>query len=219
MFDWHFFVSILPRIAAALIKVTITVTICGMVVAIVLGLILELLRRVRFRVVSMPIRFIRDFVQNTPLLLQAIFVFYIFPQYGLFTLSPFVTGVIVIGIQYSTYLAEVYRAGIDAVPRGQWEAARSLNFKTSDTWRRVVLPQAIPPIFPAMGNYLISMFKDVPQLLVIGLLDMAGEADALGSEFYQYTEPFVAAGIFYVILSFLSSLGVRRLEARFGRLT
>jgi polar amino acid transport system permease protein len=137
----------------------------------------------------------------------------------LFKLSPFVSGVIVIGIQYSAYTAEVYRAGIDALPRGQWEAARALNFSTPDTWRRVVLPQAIPPILPALGNYLISMFKDTPQLLVIGLLGMAGVADSIGSETYEYAEPFVAVGILFVVVSFGCSLIVRRLESRFGRLT
>jgi polar amino acid transport system permease protein len=217
MFDFDFFVSVLPKIAQGL-EVTVELTAGGIGVALVLGLFFELLRRSRFRVVRYVIRFVRDFIQNTPLILQAFFFFYIFPQYGLFKLSPFVSGVIVIGIQYAAYTAEVYRAGIDAVPTGQWQAARALNYSRADTWRLIVLPQAIPPIFPALGNYLISMFKDTPQLLVIGVLEMAGTARAIGSQTFEYAEPFVAVGIFFIVLSYGASLVVRRLEARFGRL-
>jgi len=215
MFDFDFFVSTLSPIARGL-EVTVEITLAGTGIAMVLGLVFEVLRRSRFRVVRWPVAFVRDFIQNTPLLLQAIFFFYVFPEYGLFKLSPFVSGIIVIGIQYSTYTSEVYRAGIDGVPAGQWQAARALNFSRTDTWRRVILPQAIPPVLPALGNYLISMFKDTPQLLVIGVLDMVGVAKAIGSENYEYTEPMIAAGIFFIILSFLASLVVRRLESRFG---
>lgn len=215
MFDWNAFVSALPQIAEGL-EVTVEVTFAGTGIAMVLGLIFEVLRRSRFRIVRWPIRFIRDFIQNTPLLLQAIFFFYVFPEYGFFKLSPFVSGIIVIGIQYSTYTAEVYRAGIDGVPAGQWQAARALNFSRADTWRHVILPQAIPPVIPALGNYLISMFKDTPQLLVIGVLEMMNVAIAIGDQTYEYTEPIIAAGIFFIILSYLSSVAVRRLENRFG---
>jgi len=215
MFDFDFFVSILPEIARGL-KVTVEITLAGTGIAMVLGLIFEILRRSRFRVVRWPVRFIRDFIQNTPLLLQALFFFYVFPEYGFFRLSPFVSGIIVIGIQYAAYTAEVYRAGIDGVSTGQWQAARALNFSRPDTWRRIILPQAIPPVLPALGNYLISMFKDTPQLLVIGVLGMMGVANAIGSQSFQYTEPTVAAGIFFIVLSYLSSLVVRRLENRFG---
>jgi polar amino acid transport system permease protein len=216
-FDFSFFVSILPKMARAL-EVTVEITLAGIVIAMLLGLFFELLRRVPYRIVRWPVRFLRDFIQNTPLLVQAFFFFFIFPQYLGVKLSSFISGVIVIGIQYSAYTAEVYRAGIDAVPAGQWQAARALNFSKTDVWRRLILPQAIPPIVPALGNYLISMFKDVPQLLVIGVLGLGGTAYAIGSTTYSYFEAFVAAGIFFVIISYLASLVVRRLEARFGRL-
>ncbi|MGH3412637.1 MAG: ectoine/hydroxyectoine ABC transporter permease subunit EhuD [Marmoricola sp.] len=211
MFDWSFFVSILPKVAKGL-EVTVELTLAGTGIAMLLGLLIELLRRSRFRVVRWSIRFVRDFIVNTPLLLQALFFFYVFPEYGLFKLSPFVSGIIVIGIQYSAYTAEVYRAGIDGVPSGQWQAARALNLSQADTWRRIILPQAIPPVLPALGNYLISMFKDTPQLLVIGVLEMMGVVTNIGSQTYKYTEPIVAAGMFFIILSFLSSLLVRRME-------
>ncbi|MGH3503429.1 MAG: ectoine/hydroxyectoine ABC transporter permease subunit EhuD, partial [Nocardioidaceae bacterium] len=201
MFDFGFFVSVLPKIARGL-EVTVEITAAGTGVAMILGLFIDLARRTTFAPLRWTVQFVRDFIQNTPLILQAFFFFYIFPQYGGFKLSPFLSGVIVIGIQYAAYTAEVYRAGIDGVPSGQWEAARALNFARVDTWRRVVLPQAIPPIFPALGNYVVSMFKDTPQLLVIGVMEMAATAKAIGSLTYEYGEPFVAAGIFFVVLSY-----------------
>ncbi|HET7305760.1 MAG TPA: ectoine/hydroxyectoine ABC transporter permease subunit EhuD [Segeticoccus sp.] len=218
MFDVNYFLEVFPTIARAF-QVTIEVTAAGIAVAMVLGLFIDLGRRTRIAPVRWVVEFIRDFIQNTPLILQAFFFFWIFPQYGGFKLDALLSGIIVIGIQYAAYTAEVYRAGIDAVPAGQWQAARALNFSRADTWRRIILPQAIPPIFPALGNYLISMLKDTPQLLVIGVLGMAGTAQAIGNQTYEYGEPMVVAGIIFVIASYILSLGVRRLEARFGRLT
>lgn len=215
--DWSFILEILPRIAKGLV-VTVEITFAGTAIAMVLGLVITLLRRAPFRVVRWPVEFVREFIQNTPLLVQAFFFFYVFPEFIGLRLSSFLSGVVVIGIHYSTYTSEVYRAGIEAVPAGQWQAARALNFSGADTWRRVVLPQAIPPIFPALGNYLISMFKDTPQLLAIGVLEMAGVANAIATQTYEATWPYLIAGIFFIILSYLASLVVRRLEARFGRL-
>lgn len=216
-FDWGFFASVLPTIARA-IPVTVEITAIGIAVAMVLGLLIELGRRSRFAPLRWAIQFIRNFIQNTPLLVQAFFFYYIFPQYLGFSLPAFESGFIVIGIQYAAYTSNVYRAGIDGIPSGQWQAARALNFSRADTWRRIILPQALPPIVPALGNYVISMLKDVPQLVVIGVVGMAGTAIAIGSSTYKYGEPFVAVGIFFIILSYAASLVVRRLEARFGQL-
>ncbi len=215
--DWDFILEILPRIADGLV-VTVELTLLGTAIAMVLGLVLALLRRSRFRAVRWPASFAREFITNTPLLVQAFFFFYVFPEFIGLRLSPFLSGVIVIGIHYATYTSEVYRAGIEAVPAGQWQAARALNFSAGDTWRQIILPQAIPPIFPALGNYLISMFKDTPQLLAIGVLEMVGVSQAIATETYRSTWPYLIAGIFFVILSYIASLAVRRLEARFGRL-
>lgn len=217
-FDVDFFWSVFPDIARGA-RVTVEITAAGTGVAMVLGLVVALARRSRFAPLRWVVGFLRNFIQNTPLLLQAFFFFYVLPQWGVAKFSPFVSGIIVIGIQYAAYTAEVYRAGIEAVPTGQWQAARALNFSAADTWRRVILPQAIPPILPALGNYVISMLKDTPNLLVIGVMGMAGVAHQIGGFNYKYGEAFVVVGIFFIVLSYVSSLVVRRLEARFGRIT
>src|SRR5690606_29780824 len=105
------------------------------------------------------------------LLIQLYFLYYVLPTTGI-VLSPMVTGVIGLGLHYSSYTAEVYRAGINAVPRGQWEAARSLHLNRWQTYRHVILPQAIPPMIPVLGNYLIAMFKDTPLLSAITIVEM-----------------------------------------------
>ena len=95
----------------------------------------------------------------TPLLVQLFFMFFVLPRYGL-RLPAFTVGVIALGLHYGAYNSEVYRAGIDAIGKGQWEASIALNFSPLDTWRRIILPQAIPPMYPALGNYFVAMFKE-----------------------------------------------------------
>src|SRR5699024_6564903 len=75
-------------------------------------------------------------------------------------LSPFMSGVLGLGIHFSTYIGEVYRSGIESVEKGQWEAARALNFHTRKKWTKIILPQALPPTIPMLGNYLIILFKE-----------------------------------------------------------
>ncbi|MDA4635977.1 ABC transporter permease subunit, partial [Escherichia coli] len=107
--------------------------------------------------VSKPVGFLADFIRGTPLLVQLYFIFYVLPDAGI-TLSPLVAGVIGLGLHYGTYTAEVYRGGIDNVARGQWEAARACNLSAFQTWTRIILPQALPPMIPALANYFIAMF-------------------------------------------------------------
>ncbi|MBW3599395.1 MAG: ectoine/hydroxyectoine ABC transporter permease subunit EhuD, partial [Planctomycetes bacterium] len=162
IWDWDYTWSILPEIFQGL-AVTLEAVAGGMAIALVLGLAWAVCRRSQTRAVSWPAAGVVEFIRSTPLLVQLYFLFYVLPSLGL-TLSPLATGVTALGLHYSCYTSEVYRAGINAIPRGQWEAARSLNLTAWQTYRHVILPQAIPPVVPALGNYLIAMFKDAPLL-------------------------------------------------------
>jgi polar amino acid transport system permease protein len=155
-----------------------------------------------------------EFVRSTPLLVQLYFLYFVFPVAFGITLSSLTAGVLGLGVHYATYTSEVYRAGIDAVPRGQWEAATALNLPRTRVWTSVILPQAIPRVLPALGNYMISMLKETPLLLAIGVLDLVGQAQASGSEAYRYVEPYTIAGLFFLLLSYPASVLVRRLERR-----
>src|SRR5205807_1297535 len=140
------------------------------------------------RWVRWPVQTVVEFIRNTPLLVQLFFFFYVLPTVGV-TFSPLTTGVIGLGLHYSTYTAEVYRAGIDGVPVGQWEAATALSLPRRRTWTAVILPQAIRRVVPALGNYVIAMFKDTPMLAAITVLDMLKQAQEVGAESFRYTEP------------------------------
>ena len=98
--------------------------------------------------------FFAELIRGTPLLVQLYFLFYILPDLGLL-LSPLTAGVVGLGLHYSTYTAEVYRTGIDAIPSGQWEASKAANLTARQTWIHIIIPQAIPPMIPALANYFV----------------------------------------------------------------
>lgn len=211
IFDWAFAWEILPALGSALI-ITIQATVLGMALAVVLGLVLAMLRRVRSRWISMPVAVLIEFVRSTPLLVQMYFLFYVLPQSGM-QLSPLVTGILALGVHYAAYCAEVYRAGIESVPRGQIEAATALNLSPWRTAVGVVLPQAIPPVVPALGNYLVAMFKDTPLLSAITVVELLQQSKIIGSATFRYTEPLTLVGVLFLLLSLVAAWGVRRLEA------
>ncbi|APX75136.1 ectoine/hydroxyectoine ABC transporter permease subunit EhuD [Achromobacter insolitus] len=215
IFDWSFALEILPTLGSALL-ITIQATLLGMLVAITLGLVLALLRRSRLRMVSLPTAFVIEFVRSTPLLVQMYFLFYVLPLTGV-RMSPLATGITALGLHYATYCAEVYRAGIESVPRGQWEAATALNMSRWRTAVGVVLPQAIPPVVPALGNYLVAMFKDTPLLSAITVVELLQQSKMIGSATFRYTEPLTLVGVLFLALSLVAAWGVRGLEARLQR--
>jgi polar amino acid transport system permease protein len=213
VWDWNYVFQILPALVEGL-GVTLLATVLGSIVAMALGLVLAVLRRGPLPV-SIIVRGFVEFVRSTPLLVQIFFLFFVLPQFGI-VLSALTVGVIALGVHYGCYTSEVYRAGIEAVPRGQWEAATALSLPRSRVWTGVVLPQAIPRVVPALGNYVISMFKEVPLLVGIGLLDVVGEARDVGNTFFRYVEPYTIAGVFFLLLSYPASILMRRLERRVG---
>ncbi|CAB3717277.1 L-cystine transport system permease protein YecS [Achromobacter deleyi] len=215
IFDWSFALEILPTLGSALI-ITIQATVLGMLVAVTLGLALALMRRSRLAIVSLPTAFVIEFVRSTPLLVQMYFLFYVMPLTGV-QMSPLATGIVALGLHYATYCAEVYRAGIEAVPRGQLEAARALNMSPWRTAVGVVLPQAIPPVVPALGNYLVAMFKDTPLLSAITVVELLQQSKMIGSSTFRYTEPLTLVGVLFLVLSLVAAWGVRGLEARLQR--
>ncbi|MDA3643288.1 ectoine/hydroxyectoine ABC transporter permease subunit EhuD [Saccharopolyspora indica] len=214
IWDWEFTSRVVPDVLRGLL-VTFEATVLGSVVAFALGLLLALLRRSRIRAVSRATWLFIEFVRSTPLLVQLYFLFNVLPGVGL-RFSSLTTGVIGLGVHYACYAAEVYRAGIDGVPRGQWDAATALSLPAYRVWTSVVLPQAIPRVLPALGNCTISMFKETPLLLAIGVLDLVGAAQEAGSDAYRYVEPLTLAGVCFLLLSYPASLLVRRLERRVG---
>jgi polar amino acid transport system permease protein len=214
--DWSFVWEIMPTLLQGVV-VTIEATILGTALALVLGLVFTLLRRSRRRAVAAPVTFLVEFVRGTPLLVQLYFLFYVLPDLGIL-LPPLGAGVIGLGLHYATYMAEVYRAGIENVARGQWEAAKACNLTASQSWRHIILPQAIPPMIPALANYFVAMFKETPLLSAITVLELMNQARSVANFNYRYLEPMTLVGAFFLAISLVSVAGLRALERRYGRL-
>jgi polar amino acid transport system permease protein len=214
VFDWAFAWSLVPDMLSAL-AVTAMATVYGFMVALVLGLFLALGRRSSIRWVSWPFAGFIEFVRSTPLLVQLFFLFYGLPAFGI-VFGPLQTLIIGLGVHYATYCSEAYRAGINSVPKGQWEATTALNLDPRTTWTKVVLPQAIPNVLPALGNFLIAGFKDAPlgsAVQVTGVLFFAG---TIASRTFRPVEAYLLIGVGFLLVSIPAAYGVRRLEERIG---
>lgn len=210
--NWPFIREILPQFMPAL-WITIQATVLGMLIALVLGLLLALARRSRLRLLSWPAAGFVEFVRSTPLLVQIYFVFYVLPDLGI-KFSPLATGIIALGLHYGAYCSEAYRAGIGSIPQGQWEAAAALNFSRFHTLTRIIIPQAIPPVIPALGNYLVAMFKDTPLLSAITVVELLQTAKVIGAETFRYVEVLTLVGLFFLVLSLVAASAIRALEGR-----
>ena len=215
VWDWRYAWEILPVLGEASL-VTVQATLLGFALALVLGLVLAIARMAGLRGLRWAAGAVVEFIRSTPLLIQIFVLYYVMPGFGL-TLDALSTGVLALGLHYGAYCAEVYRAGLQGVPRGQWEAAAALKLTRRTTFTRVILPQAIPPVVPALGNYLVALFKETPLLSVIAVLELMQTAKMLGAESFRYTEPITLVGLFFLAFSLMSAALIRQLEARLRR--
>jgi polar amino acid transport system permease protein len=195
--------------------ITIQATFWGALLAISLGLVFAIMRRSEILPIRAPAAAVVEFVRSTPLLVQLFFLFFVLPEVGI-SLGPLLAGVIGLGLHYATYMSEVYRAGIEGVPVGQWEASTALSLPRLRVWTSVILPQAIPRVLPALGNYVIAMFKDVPLLSTITVIDMMAVARAYSSQTFASTEVYTAVGVFFLVVSIITAVPIRMLERRYG---
>ncbi|WP_436738723.1 ectoine/hydroxyectoine ABC transporter permease subunit EhuD [Streptomyces sp. BBFR102] len=213
--DWSAVADFMPRFWDGVL-VTLQATVIGSLISFSLGLVWAIAFRAPTRFVRWPVTVVTEFIRNTPLLVQLFFLFFVLPEWGV-QFSALTTGIIAIGLHYSTYTAQVYRAGIDAVPVGQWEAATALSLPARRTWTAVILPQAIRRVVPALGNYVVSMLKDTPLLAGIGVLEMLQQSRLEGAATFQYTEPLTVVGIAFILIAYPASLLLRALERRLVR--
>ncbi|MBR8740557.1 ectoine/hydroxyectoine ABC transporter permease subunit EhuD [Nocardiopsis sp. MG754419] len=218
IWDFEFTFDVMPSLLGGL-WVTVQLTLIGYTIALVLGLLIAIVRRAP--VIGAIVHFVMEFIRTTPLIIQVVFVFFLLPAslnvplLGPVPITAFTVGVTVLGIHYAAYTAEVYRSGIEGVAQGQWEAARALSLPTGRTWGAVVLPQAIRKVIPALGNYLIAMFKDTPLLFAIGVAELLTRAQRVGSESFRMTEAMTMVGFLFLVVSIPSAILIRRLEKRY----
>jgi polar amino acid transport system permease protein len=201
-----------PDLLAGL-SLTVGLTFGSMAIAVALGLALALLRISRLVWLRVPAILFVELIRGSPLLLQLFYIYYVFPLAGL-RLTPIQAGLLGLGINYGAYLSEVFRAGIAAVQKGQWEAAGALGFKPWQTMRLVVLPQAIRIVVPPVGNYFVSLFKDTALVSTISITELMFQGQLIASDTFKYMRIYSVVFVIYVLISAPASLGVRWLELR-----
>lgn len=212
-FDWMYFWHLVPLMWAGL-KVTAKATVLGFSVSVVLGFLLALGRRSGLRVVRWPFAFVIEFIRSTPLLVQLFFLQAIVRASDALSFDPITILMFGLGVHYATYCSEAYRAGINSVPKGQWEASTALNLGPMTKWIRVVIPQAVPNVLPALGNYLVAGFKDAPLGFILGVPGVLFFANTVRGEDFRPTEPYILAGVGFLLVSLPAAWLVRRLERK-----
>ncbi len=188
----------LPAFGRAAI-VTMQVSITAMAIAILLGLVLAIVRVFSPRWMGLLAAAFVEFMRGTPVLIQLFFIFYGLPAVGI-KLSPFWAGAIGLGLNYAAYEAEIYRAGLYAIPQMQWEAALALGMTRWQAMREVILPQAIRVVIPPITNDFISLLKDSSLVSMITLVDLTKAYGQLAGAYYDYFGPGLMVAIIYLLL-------------------
>jgi polar amino acid transport system permease protein len=204
--------SFLPRLLEGA-WVTITVSLVSFVLALIVGLLIGIARMSRFWPLSFLAAVYVQFIRGTPLLLQLFFIYYVLPYAGI-TLSPFASGVSGLTINYAAYMAEVFRSGVQAIPKGQWEAGRSLGMSRKLLMRRIILPQALRIVIPALGNFFVSIFKDSALVSVITMRDLMFSGQLLAAATFKHFEIFALVAIIYFLISYPTAKLVDYIEGR-----
>lgn len=212
-FDWMYFWHLVPLMWQGL-QVLAKATVLGFTLAAVLGFLLALGRRSQRRFIRWPFAAFIEFIRSTPLLVQLFFAQAYVRASDAISLDPIMILVVVLGVHYATYCSEGYRAGINSVPAGQWEAATALNLGPVTKWTRVIIPQAVPNVLPALGNYLVAAFKDAPLGFILAVPELLFFANTVRGEDFRPTEPYILAGVGFLLVSIPAAWAVRRLEER-----
>jgi len=160
--------------------------------------------------------FYTSFFRGLPLLMQVYLIYLGLPQLGIIV-DAVPAGIIALSLCYGAYMTEIFRAGIQSIDRGQWEASRSLGFGFGLTMRQIILPQSLPVIIPPTGNQFISMLKDSSLVSVIGVWELMFLARTLGQKTFQHMEMLITAALLYWMLSILLELVQARIERHYAR--
>lgn len=198
------------------VKLTILVTVGSLVVSTLLGLIWALMRVSGVPLLSGVALTIINVIRGIPIIVQLFYIYFVLPDFGI-TLTALQAAIIGLGIAYSAYQAENFRAGIEAIDHGQVEAAQSIGMGWVLMMRRVILPQAVRIVLPPYGNTMIMMLKDSSQASTITVAELALQGKLIASATFQNSTVFTLVALLYLCMSIPLILIVGRLEKRFGR--
>jgi len=195
--------------------VTIEITFCSFILSTLLGLLLALMRVSSNKVASHAASTFINVIRGLPIIVQLFYIYFVLPDLGV-SLSAFQAGSIGLGIAYSVYQAENFRAGIQAIDHGQIEAAQSIGMRGGLIMRRVVLPQAFKIALPSYGNTLVMMLKDSSLASTITVAEMTRAGQLIASSTFQNMTVFTLVALLYLALSLPLVYGLRRLERHLG---
>ncbi|AIQ30253.1 MULTISPECIES: amino acid ABC transporter permease [Paenibacillus] len=195
------------------LKYTLLLAVLGVFFGFILGILVSLLRMSKWRILRFIATTWVEFLRGTPMLVQLFLIHYGLTELGL-EFTPIQSGAITLTINSSAYLAEIFRAGIQGVDRGQVEAARSLGMKQGMTMRYIVLPQAIKNVLPAIGNEFITIIKESSIVSMIGVADLFFQAKTITTITYEGLTPYVVIALMYFVLTFTLSKLLGILERR-----
>ena len=196
------------------VNYTLVVTISALVLGVVLGLPLGMARLSRRRYLLAPTVAYIEVFRNTPALVQLIWIYYCLPILAGINMTAIVSCSVALGLNAAAYIAEIFRAGIQSIDKGQVDAARSLGMSYFQAMRKVVLPQAFRRMIPAFVNETVSLIKYSSLVSVLGVADLTYQAQALSTTTYRPIEVFTFVAILYFLLCTLLSFFARRLELR-----
>jgi polar amino acid transport system permease protein len=193
--------------------VTVQITVCSFILSTLLGLVLALMRVSSHKPLSAVAAFVINVIRGLPIIVQLFYMYFVLPDLGV-QLSAFQAGFIGLGIAYSAYQAENFRAGIQAIDHGQIEAAQSIGMKGGLIMRRVVLPQAFRIALPPYGNTLVMMLKDSSLASTITVAEMTRAGQLIASSTFQNMTVFTLVALLYLALSLPLVYLLRQLERR-----
>ncbi|WP_240978271.1 amino acid ABC transporter permease [Knoellia koreensis] len=199
-----------------LIKVTIPLTFISFAIGLVLALLVALGRMSPNPVLSNLARFYISVIRGTPLLVQLFIIFYGLPEFGV-KIDPFPAAVIALSLNVAGYAAEVIRAAIQSLPKGQWEAAETIGMNRVTTLRRIIIPQAARTAVPPLSNTLISLLKDTSLTSVILVVDLLRQAQIAAAPSLQFFTMYLMAAVYYYLACLVLSFIQSRTEVRLNR--
>lgn len=195
---------------------TLEVSLLALVLALVIGIIVASMRELENGILQFIGKWYVEFFQNTPLVIQVFFFYQGLPALGI-RLSEFTCGTLGLGIYTGAYIAEVFRGGIQSIPRGQWEAARSQGFNYLQTMMYIIIPQAMRVSLPPLGNQIVNLVKNSAILSAIAVADLMYNANIVSSDTFIVFEVYIFAAILYLCLTIPLSAMVEYMEHRVAK--
>jgi len=194
-------------------SISVQITLIAMVIGLSFGSILGLAETSKSRSVRFIIGTYVTLFRGTPMLIQILFVYYVLPQFGVM-IAPFWAASLAIGLNSCAYISQIIRSGVNAIPKGQLEAAHTLGFSSIQTMRYIIFPQAFRISLPSLGNEMITLVKDSSLASIIGVMELSKEASIIRSRTYDAFSVLLAVSLIYLVMTGILSFCIKKYEGK-----